>query len=105
MVSEKFVDFGSFVKFHRSRPAIIFELSWSMLIVHQESSPSAQDIEGPHHDDVYYSRTDYGWFLMGLSIFDFSSNLTGPDMQKLSVLRTSRNRRAINQESFKLAQL
>ena len=76
-----------------------------MLIVHQESSPSAQDIEGPHHDGVYYSRTDYGWFLMGLLIFDFSSNLTGPDMQKFSVLRISRNRRAVNQESFKLALL
>ena len=24
---------------------------------------------------------DYGWFLIELSIFDFSSNFTGPDLQ------------------------
>ena len=40
MFSDRMVDFQFFVKFHRSGPAIIsvFELSWSMLAMHQKST-------------------------------------------------------------------
>ena len=64
--------------FHKSGPAIIFcsELPSSMLVINQECIQSTQHISGPHQDGVYYSRKDYGWFLIGLLIFDFSSNLT-----------------------------
>jgi len=44
---------------------------------------------------------DFGWFLIGLSIFDFSSNWTGVDMQKFSILGISWNGRAIDQERLK----
>ena len=40
MVSDRIVDFRFFVKFHRSRTAIIFsfELQQNMLVMHQKSS-------------------------------------------------------------------
>ena len=43
---------------------------------------------------------DYGWFQIELSIFDFSSNFTDPDMQKFSVFELSRSMLAINQKRF-----
>ena len=39
----------------------------------------------PHQDGEHYSKMDYGLYLIGLLIFDFSSNLTGPDMEQFSV--------------------
>jgi len=52
-----------------------------MLVIHQESSLPTQDISGPHQDGVYYSRKDCGWFLIKLSVFNFSWNLTGSGLQ------------------------
>ena len=76
-------DFRFFVKFHRSGPAIIFDF-WT--IMEQVSYPSKKLLIKPR-----FIRTssrwwvllwkDYGWFLIELSIFDFSSNFTGPDLQ------------------------
>ena len=43
---------------------------------------------------------DYGWFLIELSIFDFSSNFTGPDLQKFSVFELLRSMLVINQKRF-----
>ena len=48
-----------------------------MLVIHQECSQSSQNILEHHQDGGYYSRKDYGWFLIGLLIFNFSSNLRG----------------------------
>ena len=33
----------------------VFELSWSMLAIHQKSSYSSQDWSGLHQDGEYYS--------------------------------------------------
>ena len=83
MVSDRIVDFRFFVKFHRSGPAIIFNF-WT--ITEHVSYPSKK-----LHIKPRFIRTssrwwvllwkDYGWFLIELSIFDFSSNFTGPDLQ------------------------
>ena len=76
-------DFRFFIKFHRSGPAIIFNY-WT--ITERVSYPSKK-----LHIKPRFIRTssrwwvllwkDYGWFLIELSIFDFSSNFTGPDLQ------------------------
>ena len=83
LVCYRIIDFRFFVKFHRSGPAIIFN-SWT--IVEHVSCPSKKILIKPR-----FIRTssrwwvllwkDYGWFLKELSIFDFSSNFTGPDLQ------------------------
>ena len=43
---------------------------------------------------------DYGWFQIELLIFDFSSNFTGPDLQKFAVFELSRSMLVINQKRF-----
>ena len=45
-------------------------------------------------------RKDYRWFLIKLSIIDFSSNITGPDLQKFSVFELSRSMLVIHQKRF-----
>ena len=57
MVSAKIFNFQFFIKFHRSGPVIIFrfEVSRSMLVMHQKSSLSSQYLAGPHQDGEYYS--------------------------------------------------
>ena len=77
------IDFRFFVKLHRSGPAIIFSF-WTIL--EDVSYPSKKLLIKPR-----FIRTssrwwvllwkNYGWFLIELSIFDFSSNFTGPDLQ------------------------
>ena len=77
------IDFRFFVKLHRSGPAIIFSV-WTIL--EDVSYPSKKLLIKPR-----FIRTssrwwvllwkNYGWFLIELSIFDFSSNFTGPDLQ------------------------
>ena len=79
MVSDRIADFRFFLKFDRSGHGIIF--SSSMLVINQECLQSTQHISGPHQDGGYYSRKEYGCFLIGLSISNFSSSLTGPDME------------------------
>ena len=44
-------------------------------------------------------RKDYGWFLIELSIFDFTSNFTCPDLQKVSVFELSWSTIVINEKS------
>ena len=80
MFSDRMFDFQFFVKFHRSRPAIIFSF-WT--ITEHVSYASKKLLIKPR-----FIRTssrwsvllwkDCGWFLIGLSIFDFSSNFTDP---------------------------
>ena len=57
MFSDRIVDFQFFIEFHRSGPAIIFSYSTitSMLVIHQKSSQSSQDLSRPHQDGQYYS--------------------------------------------------
>ena len=83
MVSDRIAYFKFFVKFHRSGPAIIFSF-WT--IMEHVSYPSKKLLIKPR-----FIRTssrwwvllwnDYGWFVIELSILDFSSNFTGPDLQ------------------------
>jgi len=42
---------------------------------------------------------DYGWFLTELSIFDFLSNFTDPDLRKFSVFELSWSMLIIHQKS------
>ena len=82
-VSVRIVDFRFFVKLHRSGPAIIFSF---LTILEDVSYPSKKLLIKPR-----FIRTssrwwvllwkNYGWLLIELSIFDFSSNFTGPELQ------------------------
>ena len=72
-----------FFTFDRSGPAIVFYF----LTITEHVSYSSRKLPintryiRNSKDGEYYSRKDCGWFLIGLSIFDFLSNLSGPDMQ------------------------
>ena len=86
MVSDRIVDFRFFLKFHRSGPAKIFSF-WT--ITEHVSYQSKSFLIQPRL--IWTSSRwwvllwkDYGWFLIELSVFDFSLNFTGPDMQKFS---------------------
>ena len=83
MVSDKIIDCRFFVKFHRSGPAIIFSFR---TITEHVSYASKKLLIKPR-----FIRTssrwwvllwkDYGCFLIEFSIFNFSLNFTGPDLQ------------------------
>ena len=88
MVSDRIVKSRFFVRFHRSEPAIVFSFS---TIMEHVSYPSKKLLIKPKTSSRWWVllRKDYGWFLMELSIFDFSSNFTGPDLQKFSIFELS----------------
>ena len=80
MVSDRIVNFPFFIQFDRSGPAIICSFSTitehvsyasKKLLIKKKTSSTWCVLLWKH----------YGWFLIELSIFDFSSNLTGPDLQ------------------------
>ena len=98
MVSDRIVKSRFFVKFHRSGPAIIF--SFSINIEHV-SYPSKKLLIKPKTWSRWWVllRKDFGWFLIELSIFDFSSNFTSPDLQKFSVFELSWSTLVIHQKS------
>ena len=80
MVSDRIVDFRFFVKFHRSGHAIIF----SFLTITENVNYSSKKLLNKQNTSSTWwvlLWKDYGWFLIELSIFDFSSNFTSPDMQ------------------------
>ena len=93
MVSDRIVDFRFFVKFHRSGPAIIFNF-WTL--TEQVSYPSKKLLIKQRYIKTS-SRwwvllwKDYGCFLLELSIFNFSSNFTGPELQWFSDFELSRS--------------
>ena len=68
------------VKFHRSGPAIIFSF-WT--IMEHVSYPSKKLLIKQKTSSRWWVLLwkDYGWFLIELPIFNFSSNFTGPDLQ------------------------
>ena len=83
MFSDRIVDFQFFVKFHRSGPAIIFSF-WT--ITEHASCASKKLLIKPRSIRAssrwwVLLRKDYGCFLIELSIFNFWSNFTGPDLQ------------------------
>ena len=81
--SDRIVDFQFSVKFHRSGPAIIFSF-WTItervtcaskkLLIKRRSIRASSRL-------LILLWKDYGCFLIELSIFNFSSNFTGPDLQ------------------------
>ena len=93
--------FNFFVKFHRSGPATIFSF-WT--ITEHVSYASKKLLIKPR-----FIRTssrwsallwkDYGCFLIECSIFNFSSNFTGPDLQQFSVFELSRSMLVMHQKS------
>ena len=80
MVSDRIVDFQFFVKFHRSGPAIIFSF-WTLT---QHVSYASKKLLIKQKNTLTWCVLlwkDDGWFLIELSIFDFSSNFISPDLQ------------------------
>ena len=77
--------FGFLVKFDWSGPAIIFGF-WT-ITKHLNYLSRLFPINQRQYQDlikmvnISYSWKDYGWFLIGLLIFDFSWSFTGPYMQ------------------------
>ena len=97
-VSDRTVKSRLYVKFHRSGPAIIFGFS---TIIEHGSYPSKKLLVKQKTSSRWwvFLRMDYGWFLIELSNFDFSSHLTGPDLQKFSVFELSWSPLVIHQKS------
>ena len=89
--------FYFFDKFHRSGTAIIFSF-WT--ITEHVSYASKKVLIKQKTSSTWYVLLwkDYGWFLIELSIFDFSSNLTGPDLQYLSASELSQSMLVIHQK-------
>ena len=85
IISDRIVDFRFVIKFHRSGPAIIFRF-WNI----------TEDLNYASKQLLIKQRTSstwwvllwkyYGWFMIELSIFEFLSSFTGPDLQKFSIL-------------------
>ena len=76
----RIVDFQFFGKLHRSRPAIIFSF-WSLTEHVSYASKKLLIKQKTSSTRCMLLWKDYVWFLIKLSIFDFLSNLTGPDLQ------------------------
>ena len=72
--------FWFFVKLHRSGPVIIFRF-WSLTELVTYASKKLLIKQKTSSTWCVLFWKDYVWFLIELSIFDFSSNFTGRDMQ------------------------
>ena len=98
MVSVRIVKSRFFVKFHKSGPATIFSFS---TIMDHVSYPSKKLLIKRKTSSRWWVllRKDYGWFLIELSIFDFTSNFTCPDLQNVSVFELSWSKIVIHQKS------
>ena len=84
MISDRIVDFWFSVKFYRSGPARIFSF-WTIM-EHVSYPPKKLQINQRFIKTssrwLVLLWKDYRWFLTELSIFDFQSNFTGPDLQE-----------------------
>ena len=78
----------------------VFELSRSMLVINQKRFLIKPRLIWTSSRWWVLLRKDFGWFQIKLSIFNFSSNFTGPDLQKFSIFELSRSRLVINQKRF-----
>ena len=101
MFSDRRFNFQFFVKFHRSGPATIFSF---LTITEHVSYASKKLLIKPRF--IRTSSTwsvllwkDYGCFLIECSIFNFSSNFIGPDLQKFSVFELSQSMLVMHQKS------
>ena len=98
MDSARIVKSRFFVKFHRSGPAITFSF-WTIMELNSYSSKKL--LIKPKTSSRWWVllQKDYGWFLIELSIFDFTSNFTCPDLQKVSVFELSWSTLVIHQKA------
>ena len=98
MVSNRIVDFWFSVKFHMSRPTIIYSF-WT--ITEHVRYPSQKFLIKQNTSSRWWMSLwkNYGWFLTELSIFDFPSNFTCPDLQEFSFFELSWNMLVIHQKS------
>ena len=94
----RIVDFRFFVKLHRSGPAIIFSF-WSLTEHVSYASKKLLIKQKTSSTWCMLLWKDYVWFLIKLSIFDFLSNFTGPDMQYFSCFELSESMLVIHQKS------
>ena len=103
MVSDRIVDFQFFVKFHRSRPAKIFNfqtITEQVIVINRKRFLIKPRLIWTSRRWWVLLWKDFGWFLIELLIFNFLSNFTGPDLQKFSVFELSRRRLVINHKRF-----
>ena len=102
MVSDRIVDFWFSVKFHKSGLARI--LSFWTIMEHVSYPPKKLQINQRFIKTssrwLVLLWKDYGCFLTELSIFDFPSNFTGPDLQKFSVFELSWSMFVIHHKSY-----
>ena len=80
MVSDTNTKFRFFVKFHRSGPVIIFSF-WTTSEHVSYASKKLLIKQRISSTWCVLLWKNYGWFLIELSIFDFLSSFTGPDLQ------------------------
>ena len=99
MVSDRIVDFRFFIKFHRSRPVKICSL-WTITDHVQKRFLIKPRLIWTSSRWWVLLWKDYEWFQIELLIFDFSSNFTGPDLQKFSVFELSWSMLVIIQKRF-----
>ena len=97
MFSDRIVDSWFFVKFHRSWTAIIFSF-WSLTEHVSYASKTLLIKQKTSSTWCVLLWKDYVWFLIELSIFDFSSNFTGRDMQYFSGFQLSQSMLVIHQK-------
>ena len=77
MVSDRIVNFGFFVKFHRSGPAIIFS-SWTITEHVMKIVPNQAKIYKDFIMTVSFTREGLRMVSDRIFFFDFSSNFKGP---------------------------
>ena len=89
IISDRIVDFRFFVKFHKYGLAIFFS-SWAITDHVLYASIKILIKEKTRSTWWVFLWKYYGWFLLELSIFDFSSNFTGPKCNILQFLNNHR---------------
>ena len=94
----RIVDFQFFGKLHRSEPVIIFSF-WSLTKHVSYASKNLLIKQKTSSTWCVLLWKDYVWFLIELSIIDFSSNFTGRDMQCFSGFQLSQSMLVIHQKS------
>ena len=97
MFSDRIVDSWFFVKFHRSWTAIIFSF-WSLTEHVSYASKKLLIKQKTSSTWCVLLWKDYVWFLIELSIFDFSSNFIGRDMQYFTGFQLSQSMLVIHQK-------
>ena len=97
-IAHRIVDFRFFVKFNRSGPAINF-IFWTIKEHVGYASKKLPIKEKSSSTWWVLLWKYYGWFLRELSIFDFLSSFTGPDLQKFSIFELPRCILVMHQKS------